>query len=56
MSTFAEMKQAFLDLRYEVATVRAELKFRKLMWALKAGFNEDQPRDERGRWTSEGGV
>ena len=36
--------------------VRYELAFRKLIQALKAGFNENQPRDERGCWTTEGGV
>jgi hypothetical protein len=30
--------------------------FRKFMRAVKAGFDENQPRDERGRWTAEGGV
>jgi hypothetical protein len=51
-----EIKQGLADIRYEVSVIRFELKFRKLMRAIKAGFNRLQPRDERGRWTAEGGV
>ena len=41
----------------ELAGIKAELKYRKfLRAAAKAGFNPEQPRDEIGRWTSEGGV
>jgi hypothetical protein len=56
MNEIDEIKQRFADIRYEVSVVRYELKFRKLMSAIKAGFNRLQPRDERGRWTAEGGV
>ncbi|HEV7599914.1 MAG TPA: hypothetical protein VGO49_06590 [Bradyrhizobium sp.] len=56
MNEIDEIKQRFADIRYEVSVVRYELKFRKLMRAIKAGFNQLQRRDERGRWTAEGGV
>lgn len=37
--------------------IKSELAFRRtLSLARKAGYSDDQPRDERGRWTSEGGV
>ena len=56
MTEIREIRQALEDIRYERIVVRAELAFRKFMRAVKAGFNENQPRDERGRWTAEGGV
>jgi hypothetical protein len=56
MNEIREIRQALEDIRYEVIVVRAEPAFRKLMRAVKAGFNRDQRRDERGRWTAEGGV
>jgi hypothetical protein len=56
MNEIREIRQALEDIRYERIVVRAELAFRKLMRAVKAGFNENQPRDECGRWTAEGGV
>jgi hypothetical protein len=56
MSEIREIRRALDDIKYEVIVVRAELAFRKLMRAVKAGFNEEQPRDERGRWTVEGGI
>jgi hypothetical protein len=47
-------------LRREVATIAAELKFRRFFRSLKAGFNPSQSRVPRGnpdggQWTSEGG-
>jgi len=43
--------------KYELVAIKAELKFRKLLRAaVKAGFNEDEPRDELGRWTTAGGI
>jgi hypothetical protein len=56
MNEIREIRQALEDIRYERIVVRAELAFRKFMRAVKAGYNELQPRDERGRWTAEGGV
>jgi hypothetical protein len=56
MNEIREIRQALEDIRYERIVVRAGLAFRKFLQAVKAGFNENQPRDERGRWTAEGGV
>jgi hypothetical protein len=56
MNDIREIRQALEDIRYERIVVRAELAFRNFMQAVKAGFNENQPRDERGRWTAEGGI
>lgn len=40
----------------ELLAWKADYAFRRFMIALKAGFNPDQPRDERGRWTGGSGV
>src|SRR3954470_12163440 len=56
MSDIREIRHASDDIGYQLTVLRYELAFRKLIQALKAGFNENQPRDERGRWTTEGGV
>lgn len=57
MDTLLELKRNLVLMKSELATIRCELKFRRFMRALaKANFNEHQPRDELGRWTSEGGV
>jgi hypothetical protein len=56
MNEIREIRQALEDVRYERIVVRADLAFRKFMRTVKAGFNELQRRDERGRWTAEGGV
>ncbi|MCG6203727.1 hypothetical protein LPW26_03685 [Rhodopseudomonas sp. HC1] len=43
--------------RSELAAIKAELTERRYTrLQLKAGFREDQPRDEVGRWTLQGGV
>ena len=42
--------------RDRLSIIRSELKFRKLMVALKDGFKPDQPRADDGKWTfAEGG-
>jgi hypothetical protein len=56
MNDIREIRQAHEEIKYQLTVVRAELAFRKLMDAMKANFNQDQPRDERGRWTAEGGI
>lgn len=56
MNEIREIRQNPADIQYDVSVIRYELKFRKLMRAIKAGFNRLQPRDERGRWTAEGGI
>lgn len=42
-------------LKGEVAALQAELRFRRFLRDLKAGFNPDQPRDDHGRWTDDNG-
>ena len=54
----AAHRRAIVELRAELAALKAELKFRQLL--RKAGFDPDQPRvpagqHEGGRWTREGG-
>jgi hypothetical protein len=56
MNEIDAIKQGFAEISYEVSVVRYELAFGKLLRAIKAGFNEEQRRDERGRWTAEGGI
>jgi hypothetical protein len=54
MNELRDYRRTLPDVSYEIATIRAELKFRKFMRALKAAFNPEQPRDEDGRWTDSG--
>jgi hypothetical protein len=54
-------REDLLRLRRELAAINAELKFRRFIRSLKAGFNPGQPRVPRGnpgggQWTSEGGT
>ncbi|UYO43317.1 hypothetical protein KQX63_18300 [Rhodopseudomonas palustris] len=43
--------------RAELAAIRVELSERRLSRSMiKAGFREEQPRNELGRWTLESGV
>jgi hypothetical protein len=54
-------REDLLRLRRELAAINAELKFRRFLRALKAGFNPSQPRVPRGnpgggQWTSDGGT
>lgn len=57
MNSLVQMR---LNIKYWSAALRAiksELAFRRILRvAGKAGYKDEQPRDERGRWTSEGGV
>jgi len=43
------------DLRSDLLALKYEIAARKLLRAFKAGFNPEEPRDELGRWTDEGG-
>jgi hypothetical protein len=55
----AALKRAhenLLRLRDELASLRAKLKFRQFFLSLKAGFRQNQLRDDRGRWADEGGA
>jgi hypothetical protein len=56
MNEIREIRRGPDEIGYERSVIRYELAFRKLIQALKAGFNEEQPRDQRGRWTVEGGI
>jgi hypothetical protein len=40
--------------RWWLAATAVEMRLGQLARALKSGFNPDQPRDERGRWTDNG--
>src|SRR5690242_15757537 len=40
----------------KLLALKADYAFRRFMLAFKAGFNRDQPRDGRGRWSGNGGV
>lgn len=44
------------ELKFQVLSIKVELKFRRLVRALKANFNPAQPRDGRGWWTDQGGA
>lgn len=50
------LQATIADLESKIFAWKANYDFRRFMLALKAGFNQDQPRDELGRWTSSGGV
>jgi hypothetical protein len=56
MNELQNYRRTLSDVSYELATIRAELKFRKFISAFKAAFNPDQPRDEDGRWTDGGST
>lgn len=44
------------ELEDRILAWKADYDFRRFMLALKAGYNEMQPRDSNGRWTLENGV
>jgi hypothetical protein len=54
MNELDECRQTLAQIRYEVSVIRADLKFRKFLRAVKAAFNPDQPRDDDGKWTATG--
>jgi hypothetical protein len=57
MDLLIETKKDLLHLKSELLDIKVELKFARLVRAaVKAGFNQDQPRDERGRWTDAGSI
>jgi hypothetical protein len=55
MASASTMHTALLRLRCALATENFELKTKQLRRAIQAKFNSGQPRDDRGRWTSDGG-
>lgn len=46
-------QRALADLHYELASLHADIRFSRLLHALRVKFDPDQPRDERGRWTDD---
>jgi hypothetical protein len=56
MRTRAVTQRRIAELEYKLLALKADYVFLRLMLALKAGFNPNQPRDDHGRWTIEGGV
>lgn len=57
MFDLLEVKRSLASIRSELDGVKREIYARKaLNWFGKDGFNEDEPRNDAGRWVSEGGV
>jgi hypothetical protein len=57
MDELLEVKRNLSLWKDEIGAIKSELIFRRLIRAtIKAGFDPNQPRDERGQWSSEGGV
>ena len=54
MNELEESRQSLLQKRYQMSAIRFELKLRKFIRSIKAGFDPDQPRDDDGRWAAEG--
>ena len=55
LNSLRSIQAGLLRLNWLAAATRFEIAMRRHAWALKAGFNPDQPRDDRGQWTDEGG-
>lgn len=55
MVALDELRIAHAKLRYSLADLKAELKFRRFVRSVKANFDPDQPRDDKGRWEDAGG-
>ena len=55
MAFLDELRVAHAELRYGLADLKAELKFRRFVRSVKANFDPDQPRDDKGRWEDAGG-
>ena len=53
MTTLQEIRRSLAELKYDLACITAEFKFRQQMLALKAGFNPLQLRNQLGRWALE---
>lgn len=53
MQAAHKIKRELLRAKRELLDIKIDLKFAKLLrTTIKAGFSEDQPRDEDGKWTS----
>jgi hypothetical protein len=51
-----EIGDELARLKYLLTGIKVELKLRRLSISTKDGFDPDQPRDDYGRWTDEGGT
>ena len=49
-------RRSLAEFENKIFAWKADYAFRRFLFALKAGFNPDQPRDERGRWATGSGV
>ncbi|UFS73602.1 hypothetical protein LPB73_16815 [Tardiphaga sp. 37S4] len=57
MNALLDFKRGLFFMADELSDIKRELIFRRLLrLTIKAGYKDDQDRDELGRWTSEGGV
>ncbi len=48
-----DMRRRIVEIENRFATLKTEFAFQRLMLALKAGFDPDQPRDDQGKWTGD---
>jgi hypothetical protein len=55
-SEFEDIGHALARMKYQVMGIKVELKLRRLSISTKDGFDPDQPRDDRGRWTDGDGA
>jgi hypothetical protein len=51
MNVLQDIERSIIKLKSETLSIRTELKFRKLLDAIKGGFDPSQPRDDLGRWS-----
>lgn len=51
-----KLMRKVVEVEDKLLALKADYAFRRFMLAFKAGFNRNQPRDERGRWSGSGGV
>jgi hypothetical protein len=55
MDVVSKMRKELLQWSNELHGIKSNLVFKRLIRAaIKAGFDPDQPRDDRGQWTSTG--
>lgn len=57
MNAILKMRRDLQQWSDELLAIKSDLVFRRLIHAaIKAGFDPDQPRDDRGQWTSTGSA
>jgi hypothetical protein len=49
--TLSEERARLAELKFQLLSAVREWKFQRLVRVIKVGFNPDQPRDKRGRWS-----